>query len=134
MIIVDASFLVAFKNRRDALHEKAAAHMPVVASRAPMLVHEYAFAEIVTVLLARSGLQVAVETGRELLESAEVEIVPASSRFGRSWERFSAQRGTRHSLADAALLALAQERGVSAIATFDREFRKARGLEVVPSS
>lgn len=132
MIVLDSSFFIAFKNRRDAHHEAAVAHMPEVARSAPMLVHEYAFAEIVTVLGARVGPAAGVEAGQELLGSVEVEFVRSSPRFEQSWELFRGQKGTRHSLADAAMLALAAERGATRIATFDREFRKAKGLTLVP--
>lgn len=132
MIVLDSSFFVAFKNRRDIHHAEALEYMPWVARQAPMLVHEYAFVEMVTVLAARVGHAEAVESGQELLDSSEVEFVPGSPSFTGAWARFWLQKGTVHSLADAAMLQLAEERGATHIATFDREFRKAKGLKVVP--
>lgn len=132
MIILDTSFFVAYKSERDAHHAAATQHWPAVAAEAPVLLHEYAFAEITAVLVRRVGLDRAVSHARELLEATEVEVVPGSPGFQAAWARFASQRGTRHGLADAALLQLAQDRGVRSIATFDEEFRKARGLKVVP--
>lgn len=132
MIILDASFFVAYKNERDQHHPAARMHWPHVVDAAPVLLHEYALAEITAVLVRRVGRERAVRHSEELVAAAEVELVPSSPRFQASWARFRSQRGTRHSLADAAMLQLAEERGAKAIATFDEEFRRARGLRVVP--
>jgi predicted nucleic acid-binding protein len=133
VIVVDSSFLIARKNARDAHHARALLAEPQVLDMAPLLLHEYVLAETVNVLLGRVGLAIAVEAGRELLDAADVEFVPASPRFVQAWDAFAAQRAGSMSLTDAALVALARDRGVGHIATFDAEFRKSRGLRVVPS-
>ncbi|MCA1812806.1 MAG: PIN domain-containing protein [Halobacteriales archaeon] len=132
MIVVDTSFIVARKNKRDAHHARAVAAWPEVMSLAPLLVHEYVFLETINVVVRRLGLAQAIDAGRELLESAEVEVVPASPRFPESWESFAGQRGSDLSLADAALVSLAKERAAPHIATFDQGFRKAKGVKLVP--
>lgn len=132
MIILDTSFFVAYKNERDDHHEEASRHWPAVIGAAPVLLHEYALAEITAVLVRRVGVERTVQHGQELLDASEVEFVPASPGFPAAWKRFAGQRGTRHGLADAAMLQLAEERGARLIATFDEEFRKARGLKVLP--
>lgn len=134
MIVLDASFLVAFLNEDDALHDDAVAAM--VRLRAgewgPALLPEYVFLETVTVLAARAGLGVAQEEGAHLLRAGEAEVVPCSPYFAEAFEIFRAQRKTRFSFADAAIVAIAKHRGAKRILTFDRDFRKVDGLDVVP--
>jgi predicted nucleic acid-binding protein len=69
MIVLDSSFLVAYHNRRDVHHGAAAATMErlVAAEWGPALLLEYVFLEVVTVLLARRGLDVAVRVATILL-------------------------------------------------------------------
>jgi predicted nucleic acid-binding protein len=133
MIVLDTSFYVAYKNTRDEHHAAAAAAWEEVVASAPILLHEYALAEITAVLVRRLGTATAAAHATELLEAAEVEVVPAWPGFPAAWRRFAQQRGTRHGLADAALLQMAEERGVRRIATFDQEFRKAKGVSLVPN-
>jgi predicted nucleic acid-binding protein len=132
MIVLDTSFFVAYRNERDVHHARARDAWPRVLDAAPVLLHEYALAEMAAVLVRKLGPEAAALHTAPLLDAVEVEFVPASPGFRAVWQRFQAQRGTRHSLADLALLQLAEDRGAPAIATFDEEFRKAKGLAVVP--
>jgi uncharacterized protein len=121
-------------NEADALHEDAVAAMARLRAGewGPPLLPEYVFLETVTVLAARAGLGVAQEEGAKLLHSRETEVVPCSPFFADAFEFFRAQRKTRLSFADAAIVAIARQRGADHILTFDRDFRKVDGLEVVP--
>jgi predicted nucleic acid-binding protein len=69
MMVLDSSFLVAYHNRRDVHHGAAAATMErlVAAEWGPALLLEYVLLEVVTVLLARRGLDVAVRVATTLL-------------------------------------------------------------------
>lgn len=135
MIVLDASFLVAFLNEADALHEDAVEAMARLRSGewGPPLLPEYVFLETVTVLASRAGLSVAQEEGAHLMRAHEAELVPCSPYFADAFEIFRAQRKTRLSFADAAIVAIAKHRGATRILTFDRDFRKVDGLEVVPA-
>lgn len=135
MIVLDASFLVAFLNEADALHGTAVDAMGRLRAGewGPPLLPEYVFLETVTVLAARAGLSVAQEEGAQLLRAREAEVVPCSPYFAEAFEIFRAQRKSRLSFADAAIVAIAKDRGAKHILTFDRDFRKVDGLEVVPS-
>jgi len=135
MIVLDSSFLVAYHNRRDVHHGAAAATMERLAAAewGPALLLEYVFLEVVTVLLARRGLDVAVRVATILLQARDVEFVPSSDLFLDVLETFRAQRHGRLSFTDAAIVTVARNRDARFVATFDRDFRRVEGLAVVPA-
>ena len=135
MIVLDSSFLVAYHNRRDVHHRAAAATMDrlVAGEWGPALLLEYVFLEVVTVLLARRGLDVAVRVATVLLQARDVEFVPSSDMFLDVMEAFRTQRDGRLSFTDAAVVTVARHRDARFVATFDRDFRRLEGLAVVPA-
>jgi len=135
MIVLDSSFLVAYHNRRDVHHGAAAATMEklVAGEWGPALLPEYVFLEVVTVLLARRGLDVAVRVGTILLQARDVEFVPSSDMFPDVMETFRGQRQGRLSFADAAIVTVAHKRAARFVATFDRDFRHVEAVGVVPA-
>jgi predicted nucleic acid-binding protein len=98
----------------------------------PLLL-EYVFLEVVTVLLARRGLDVAARVAMVLLQAREVEFVPCSDMFLDAVETFRTQRGDRLSFTDATIIAVARQREARFLATFDQGFRQASGLTIVPA-
>jgi len=135
MIVLDSSFLVAYHNQRDVHHGPAAATMEklVAGEWGPALLPEYVFLEVVTVLLARRGFDVAVRVGTILLQARDVEFVPSSDMFPDVMETFRGQRQGRLSFADAAIVTVAHKRAARFVATFDRDFRQVAGVGVVPA-
>ena len=135
MILLDTSFVVAFHNRRDAHHAAASKAFPrvVKGELGRILLLEYVFLEIVTVLASRRDLATAVSVGEILLGAREIEFVPCSPHFLASYQVFREQDVTRLSFTDAAIVAIARDRGAKAVATFDRDFRGIPDLEVVPA-
>lgn len=135
MIVLDSSFLVAYHNRRDVHHGAAGDTMEklVAGEWGPALLPEYVFLEVVTVLLARRGLEVAIRVATMLLQAREIEFVPSSDMFLDVLETFRSQRHGRLSFADAAIVTVARGRDARFIATFDRDFRQVKGLVVVPA-
>ena len=135
MIVLDSSFLVAYHNQRDVHHGAAAATMEklVAGEWGPALLPEYVFLEVVTVLLARRGLDVAVRVATILLQARDVEFVPSSDMFPDVMETFRVQRQGRLSFADAAIVTVARHRAARFVATFDRDFRGVEGVAVVPA-
>ena len=135
MIVLDASFVVAYFNEDDAHHSAAAAAWPDVVDGkwGPALLPEYIFLEVVTVLASRKGLEKAAGWGTQLIDASEFEFVDCSRYFQASFEAFRMQRSTRMSMADASVLAIAKARGASHVATFDNDFRKVSGISVIPA-
>lgn len=96
------------------------------------LLLEYVFLEVVTVLLARRGLEVASRVATVLLQAREVEFVPCSDVFLDTVETFRTQRGNRLSFTDAAIVTIARQRAARFLATFDQDFRQVSGITLVP--
>ncbi|HKY59777.1 MAG TPA: PIN domain-containing protein, partial [Gemmatimonadota bacterium] len=88
----------------------------------PILLLEYVFLEIVTVLSARRDLATAVSVGEILLGAREIELVPCSPHFLSAYQVFRELDATGLSFTDAAIVAVARDREADAIATFDRDF------------
>lgn len=133
-IVVDSSFLIAYHNTRDVHHAAAARAMVnlVAGQWGRVLLLEYVFLEVVTVLLARRGHATAVEVGAKLLDAEEIDFVPCSELFLEAFSEFTDQpRGTL-SFADAAIVTAARTRASGHVATFDEDFMKLPGLTVIP--
>ena len=126
---------MAYHNRRDVHHAAAVDVMRAViaGSWGPALLLEYVFVEVVTVILARRGLDAASKVATVLLQSREVEFVPCSEMFLPVLETFQSQRHGRLSFTDSAIVAVARRRDARWVATFDADFRTVEGLDVVPA-
>lgn len=129
-LILDTSILVAAHNEDETHHERAKAILAKVAAREwdAVLLHEYVFVELVTVLAARRSFAVAVRAGEWLLGSEEIEFVASSEDFVSVWQTFRGQPRGKLSFADASLVSLAQTRKATHLASFDRDLLKATGL------
>ena len=97
-----------------------------------LLLLEYVFLEVVTVVLARRGLQAAACIGKALLTARELEFVPCSDVFVEAWETFLAQSAGALSFADAAIVTVARRADDRRIATFDADFERFDDLVVIP--
>lgn len=134
MVVVDSSFLIAWHNTRDVHH---AASVPVMEKLLSGdwgrgLLLEYVFLEVVTVVGARRGLQLAVGVATALLEARELDFLPCSELFADALETFRSHSEAKLSFTDAAIVAAARLRGADLVATFDNDFRGLRGITVAP--
>ena len=134
MIVLDSSFLVAYHNSRDAHHAAAAEMMADLLAEkwGPLLLPEYVFLEVLTVLARRGDLKTAAEVGDILLHAREVEFVPCLDLFAAAFAVFKAQGNKNLSFADAAIVAIARGRDAKFVATFDSGFQAVTGLSAVP--
>lgn len=135
MIVLDSSFLIAFHNSRDVHHEPAAGMMTDLLDGrwGQGLLLEYVFLEVVTVLLARRGLDIASAVSATLLGARELDFVPCSELFTDTVEVFQRQQATTLSFADAAIVHVARHRAKGLVATFDRDFARVTGITVMPA-
>lgn len=135
MIVLDSSFLVAYHNQRDVHHRAAASAMDrlVAGEWGPALLPEYVFVEVVTVVLARRGHDVAARVASTLLQAREVEFVPCSEMFLDVLETFRRRHDADLSFTDAAIVTVARQRRAHFVATFDRDFRRVEGLAAIPA-
>ena len=136
MIVLDSSFLIAFHNRRDVHHPAAASAMESLlrGEFGRLLLIEYVFLEVVTVLLARRGHRAALDVAEILLDAEEVDFLPCSDLFRAALREFRARSAARRSFADAAIVAAARRHGAEFIATFDEGFRGIEGTTMVPAA
>lgn len=135
MIVLDSSFLIAYHNRRDVHHAAAAQVMDRLLAggdwgRALLL--EYVFVEVVTVLLARLGLEAASRVASVLLAAREIDFVTCSDLFLDTLEVFRSQPDGALSFTDAAIVTVARRHADARVATFDADFRGLQGVSVVP--
>lgn len=134
MIVLDTSYLVSYYNSLDVNHSSAleAGNRMNRGEWGKLLVPEYVFAELMSVLTSRRGLQKAISVGESLLEGEDVEIVPCISHMIDAFTIFGNQRRKILSFVDAAIVAIARNLGAGHVATFDGAFRGIEGIEVVP--
>jgi predicted nucleic acid-binding protein len=135
LIVLDSSLLVAFHNTRDVHHDAAASTMErlVAGAWGRGLLLEYVFVEVVTVLLARRGLETASRVGGTLLDARELDFVPCSDVFLETLETFRTQGDRRLSFVDAAIVTVARNGGDgTVVATFDSDFDGIAGVSIVP--
>lgn len=134
MVVLDSSYLVAYYNSSDAHHAAAARATVQLLSGAwgTGLLLDYVFAEVVTVLLSRRGLETAVRVADTLLDAREITFVPCSDLFLDALEVFRGPQGGRLSFADAAIVVAARKLAAGRVLTFDADFRGVDGLLVLP--
>ena len=135
VIVLDSSFLIAFHNRRDVHHEPASRVMPdlIGGGFGRLLLLEYVFLEVVTVLLARCGHTMALDTADTLLNAQEVDFLPCSELFQSALDVFRTTTAAPLSFTDAAIVAAARRHETEFVATFDQGFRRIEGLTPVPA-
>lgn len=133
MLFLDSSVIVAFRNADDVNHKRSKQIFEDLAAGkySGGLVSEYVVLEVTTVLKRRCGSASAIETGEALLNSKEIRIVPSGDLFDASWKEFVKLAKTKLGFVDASNLVAMRMYGTQSIATFDEEFHKLKGIEVV---
>jgi len=129
MIILDTSFIISYFNTRDQNHPKAAKSMKKIHEH--LCITDYIFDEVVTVSLNRlKSLDRASKIGEMLLKSLKIIDVEKTS-FDNAWSLFCKQKKTVLSFTDCTTVSVMQENGISKIATFDEDFGKISGIEII---
>lgn len=130
-IVIDSSVFCAFANKDDIHHEKATNIIKEMISGkyGKTLTTDYVFDETVTVALRRSNKRNAIELGNFLLNS-EIFIAKIDSGiFNKAWNLFQKSEG--FSFTDCSILAFMKTFEIKKVATFDKEFKKIKWIEVV---
>ena len=130
-LFIDSSVLFAFASLRDVHHAKANKIMELVASNRydSVIINDYVFDEVISVILRKSGKKDAVEIGSNILDSEIFVAKIDSDTFQKSWDLF--KQLDEFSFTDCTILAFMNILGIKKIATFDKEFRKISWLEVI---
>ncbi len=133
MIILDSSFLVAVEVKEDQNHEKAIIIRDKIIKGdfGDIIISDYIFDETVTVTLNKTkDLNKAIEVGEILMDLTDLLKIEEEI-IERSWELFKKQKETKFSFTDCTILALMQENGITNIATFDKDFKKVKEINVI---
>jgi predicted nucleic acid-binding protein len=119
--LVDSNVLIAFFNEKDALHERAFKACSEITGQ--IVVHEYILLETATILLQKSGKEIADQFIVVMLGNAAFRIFPSSeSLFFTTINCFRIQKTKNLSFVDAALLSLSSYYNVL---TYDEALAKA---------
>lgn len=133
MIFLDTSFIVSYFNTRDENHSKAVALMKEIGTEKFGMVYitDYIFDESVTVSFVRiKNLTKAIKIGEALRETMKMLEIDKPI-FDVAWKIFKTQKRTTFSFTDCTTMALMKERGIKNIATFDKDFQKVKGVNVI---
>lgn len=125
MILIDTNVLIAFYNIDDALHERAVELMRKIDAGefGPACISDYVFDEAMNVCSARTNRKAAIAMGTILQESFHLVRV-TESMFRGAWWLFKGASGL--SFTDCVNVALVKELEIDHLATFDKEFKKAK--------
>jgi len=125
-IFVDTSVFVAVRNAKDRNHERAKELMRRALMAEFGIIHtsDYVIDETVTTALARTrNHQMAVNTGRYILDSERIEKLPVTrDDFEAAWRRFQATKDKFLSFTDCTSLAIMESRKIERILSFDSNF------------
>jgi len=133
MIILDTSFIVSYYNTRDENHKKAVEPMKEIVNKkyGNLCITDYIFDESVTVILIRlKSLSETIKIG-ELVKKSMKIIEMEREIFENSWNYFKKQKETAFSFTDCTTLNIMKKMNISNIATFDEDFKKIKGINVI---
>ena len=122
-IFVDANFFVALFNPQDTLYKEAIAKSQTIQKEKPLLViSNYIFLEIVTVLSQRVNRKTAITLGKHLLEDKQLQIVHIGTHLNNStWEIFKEIEKKNISFVDCSSLVVMEFEEINKFLTFDRK-------------
>lgn len=131
MLMLDTSFIISYFNTRDQNHSLAAKiAKTITAQKMELYVTDYVFGEIVTIsFLKLKNLKKALDIGKQILDSCNI-VNTNKDIFADAWEIFSEQK-SRLSFVDCTTIAAMSDLKIQKIATFDHDFLKVKGLEVL---
>lgn len=133
VILLDTSFLIAYKNNSDVHHELAAEIMKDISHGKYGLafISDYVIDESISVLLGKmKNFELALSFSKELISSFEV-LFMNQRYFESAWKIFSEQSGKSLSLTDCSLIVLMREKNILHLATFDKGFLGVEGINVI---
>ena len=133
MIFLDSSFLVSLEVETDQNHEKAVKIRDEIIEGkfSKIIISDYIFDETITVTFSKTKeLQKAVLVGTNLRESVEI-IKIDEEIFNSAWNLFKNQKETMFSFTDCTTLALMEKENIKNIATFDKDFKKIKEINVI---
>ncbi len=133
MIFLDSSFLISVEVETDQNHERAIKIRDEIINNkyGRNVISDYVFDETVTVTFGRTkDLEKTILVGENLKNSVEILKVD-DDIFQEGWILFKNQKNTKFSFTDCITLSIMKKDGIRNIATFDEDFRKSEGINVI---
>jgi predicted nucleic acid-binding protein len=125
-VFVDTGIFVAARNRSDNFHEKASSLMEEAlrGEFGRICTSEFIVDEAITTALARTHRHdIAVNTGKFVIDSPRIELLPVTRGvFQSAWDGFRKMKDKPVSFTDCTSLALMETHGIEKIMSFDSEF------------
>jgi len=120
-VFVDSNYFIAYFHIHDALHSQALSIGQFLDTNTTTLViSNYIFLEIVTVLSQKAGVRTARTVGQYLFAKPFIDIRHIDERLHRdTWEIFQKIQNKNVSFADCSTIALMQAEGIRTLLTFD---------------
>jgi uncharacterized protein len=130
--LIDSGAFLALLDTRDKFH--AAAKQFTIANReASFFIPEFIFAETMTLVKARLGPLAAIELGKQIHKSTQFQLVHLTDEERQAtWSIFSRYHDKAWSYADCSLLALAQQRQIMTVFSFDHHIDQMAQLTRIP--
>ena len=130
-MLIDASVFCAYANLKDVHHSHSKQIIEDVVSGkyGDAVITDYIFDEIVTVVARKVHKEKAIQIGKFLLSSEVILTRVNTLVFEKAWEVFNGAANL--SFTDCTCVAFMQLFEVKKIATFDKEFWKMGGVEIV---
>ncbi len=128
-VFVDSNFFVAFFNPADSLHSRAvAAAKKLYQDDAALVISNFIFLEVVTVISQRVGRESALRVGAHLLnDPRKIEIIHIDPFLQDSaWRIFQSIPKKDVGFVDCSILAVLRAEDIRSLLTFDAaDFRRA---------
>ena len=126
-IFVDSNYFIALYRVSDSLHTEAIKIAGILNKEGVVLVvSNFVFAEIVTVLSQREGKELARMVGETILTNRQVEHIHIDQALHKkSWEIFHELSEKDISFVDCSIIAVMREYDIKELLTFDlKDFKK----------
>lgn len=130
MIIIDANVLCAYWNNGDVHHNKAVHIVDSLLEKEDgVVITDHIFDEVISVTMRKTGKISALKVGETILNSCMFIILNDEVIQKEAWMIF--KKTEKMSFTDCATIACMNSVGIDRIATFDKEFKSCKGIQVI---
>lgn len=133
MIFLDTSFIISYYNEHDDNHSRALSLMNKIVSGnyGEFIISDYIFDEVATIAFIRlKNLSEVEKIGNDIQFFTNIYTIEEKV-FQDSWNIFVKQYDTKMSFTDCSIIALMRSQRVKYLATFDEDFDKVEGIEIL---
>jgi len=133
MIFLDSSFVISLAVETDQNHERALEVQEKVLKNefGSVVLSDYVFDEVITIIFGKTkNIDKTIFVGENLKNSLTTVHIN-HDLFEESWKLFKNQKNTKFSFTDCSILAVMEKENIKNIATFDGDFKKVKGINVV---